>query len=364
MSHRSLVRGAAFAMSVCFASSAFAQTKPKPAKTPAARPPSVEEKAAEPSPEPVKAEGASTTDPKDEGASASALKVAPPADAWDDTDVTEKPGKSYYFVGLRYRGTIVPKFLQNLFVDEGGTFYSNTIGIEADLRKDGFSFIPALSYVEYSTGDILFKEKGKEDVSNNWSVVNSGLKAIYATADLLWSSKLHPNWDFEYGAGFGLGVIFGDLKNNWLYGDPSGPHKREDGVGYSQCQTEGQGDVPRYFGGKTVANTCAKSAHSSAPEAKVGGYKEKFWTGGGSVPNVFIHLAIPQLGVRFKPRKDMTARLGLGFSLTGFWFGLSANYGLEKVLDKDKGAPAASSSSSNGPTLLTGQSALNMPFGF
>ena len=360
MSHRSLVRGAAFALSLCFATSAIAQTKPKPAKP---KPPVVEEKPADP--EPIKADSASTSDPSaapkgDEAHIAS--KIEPRPDAWDDTDVTEKPGKSYYFIGVRYRGTIVPKFVLNLFVDEGKTFYSNTIGIEGDIRKDGFSFIPALSYVEYGTNDMLFKEKGKEDVSNNWSVVNSSLKAIYLTADLLWSTKVHPNWDFEYGAGFGLGVIFGNLKNNWLYGDPTGPLKREDGVSYSQCQSEGQGDQGRYFGGKTVANTCQRAAHSNASEAKVGGYQEKFWTGGGSVPNVFIHLAIPQIGVRFKPRKDMTARLGIGFSLTGFWFGLSANYGLEKALDKDKLSPPPAAG--KGPTLVTGQTALNMPLGF
>ena len=41
----------------------------------------------------------------------------------------------YYFVGARYRGTIIPKFIVNLFANEGGTFYSNTVGVEADLRR-------------------------------------------------------------------------------------------------------------------------------------------------------------------------------------------------------------------------------------
>ena len=47
--------------------------------------------------------------------------MEPPSEGWDDTDVTEKPGKTYYFIGARYRGTIVPKFLLNMFVDEGGS---------------------------------------------------------------------------------------------------------------------------------------------------------------------------------------------------------------------------------------------------
>jgi hypothetical protein len=337
MTHRTIVCGAAIAAALCFSTAALAQTKPKKPKTPAAKP-------AEPAePEPAKTEPAATDEPKATPDADSAEKpekksAEPPAEEWDDTDVTEKPGKKYYFVGLRYRGTIVPKFIMNMFVDEGATFYSNTIGMEVDIRKDDFSLIPAISYVEYGTDDVLFKEKSKPDVSNNWSVVNSSLKGIYITADLLWSTKVHKNWDLEYGAGFGLGVLFGDLQNNWVYGDPNGPLKRENGVRYSRCETEQGRDVPNYSAlvPTVQGETCSRPAHSNSADAKVGGYKEKFWTGGGSVPNIFIHLALPQLGVRFKPRKDFQARLGFGFSLTGFWFGLSGNYGLEKALDQGK----------------------------
>jgi hypothetical protein len=42
---------------------------------------------------------------------------------------------------------------------------------------------------------------------------------------------------------------------------------------------------------------------------------------------------IPQLGLRFKPIKQFEGRLGLGFGLTGFWFGLSGDYGLEQPKD-------------------------------
>lgn len=354
--------GLMVAAALCVSSTAMAQTKPKKPKTP----PKTEEAA--PAPEPAKTESAAASEPKPEPAPDDDKKtktVEPAAEEWDDTDVTEKPGKSYYFIGLRYRGTIIPKFIMNMFVDGGATIFSNTIGIEADLRKDGFSFIPALSYVEYGTDDILFKEKSKPDTSNNWSVVNSGLKSIYLTADLLWSTKVHKNWDFEYGAGFGVGILFGDLENNWLRFDTNGPLKDDKGRRFSRCDNETQNDNPPTNG----TGTCSKPAHSNASEAKVGGYQEKFWTGGGSVPNVFIHLAIPQLGVRFKPRKDFQARLGFGFSLTGFWFGLSGNYGLETAMDKGKTSPASSPSTSGGlPKLVTGNTPgpgpMLMPFAF
>ena len=272
----------------------------------------------------AKSGDASKTDAsKTTGASA-----APPSDADPSTDVTEKPGKTYYFIGLRYRGDIVPKFMQNLFVDGGKTLYSNTVGIEADIRKDGFSFIPALSYVEYGTGgDVLYLEKGKDaSLAGNWSNVNSSLKAIYATADLLWSIHVHKNIDLELGAGFGLGVLFGDLETSWVYADPNGPYTADSGARYSPCVTQ-NGQPPTQSG-------CNTKDHQNASTAKIDHYTEPSWVNGGSKPNLFIHLAVPQLGVRIKPVKEMEARIGLGFSLTGFFFGISGNYGLERILDK------------------------------
>src|SRR5262245_41118290 len=63
--------------------------------------------------------------------------VEPPKEEWDVYDVTETPGKNYMFVGLRYRGNLIPQFMINMFVDEGATVYTNMIGVEFDLRKDG-----------------------------------------------------------------------------------------------------------------------------------------------------------------------------------------------------------------------------------
>src|SRR5690349_18186613 len=40
-----------------------------------------------------------------------------------DTSVVEEPGKTYQFVGLRYRGIVVPKFMINLFGQGGRTIY-------------------------------------------------------------------------------------------------------------------------------------------------------------------------------------------------------------------------------------------------
>lgn len=240
-------------------------------------------------------------------------------DAGSMFDTAEDPTKRYYFIGLRYRGDVVPKFMTNLFVDGGKTIYSNSIGLEADLRHDHFSLIPAITYTEYGTGDMLFLQKNTDATNaSNWSVVNSGLKGIYLSADLLWSVRIANHWDFEYGAEFGLGFIFGTLENNWVYpksGGTVGPDN------YLPCTSQ------------TLSNaSCNAGSHNGAtPPGHINGYNEASWANGGSKPNVFPLVNFPQLGIRYKPMKQLESRIGVGFSLTGFWFGLSANYGFEKT---------------------------------
>ena len=293
--------------------------KPKPAETEAAPAPAAPVEAAPAPAAAAPAEAAATPTPEGMPASAEAKPVE--GDDFESTDVTEKAGKTYYFIGLRYRHTIVPKFLINAFVSEGATFHSNSIGIEADIRKDGFSLIPAISYAEYGSDNVLFLQKNADAKDpGNWSVVNSSLKAIYFTADLLWSAKISKNVDFEYGGGAGIGVIFGDLSNNWVYETtPNGPLVSSDGT--------------RHFTPCQVTDTqpgCNTINHQNASVRKVGGYTEPSWVNGGSKPNIFPHIALPELGIRIKPVKQFEARVMLGFSLTGFFFGINGAYGLEK----------------------------------
>lgn len=244
----------------------------------------------------------------------------PPVNAWDIKDVEEKPGKSYFFLGLRYRGDVLPAFMLNLFVNQGKSIYTNMIGAEFEVRRDGFSLIPALTYHELGSGDLLFKQKGTPDIPGNYSLVNSGLKLVYAQVDLLWSTKLHKNVEFEYGAGFGIGAVFGDLENSWVKnGSGPGSLVADNGRRFVRCETV-----------EPAGTGCNAADHQNSDVNKVGGYKEKSWFNGGSKPAVFPWIAVPQIGLRFKPIKNFVGRLGVGFSLTGFWFGLSGQYGLEQ----------------------------------
>ena len=272
-------------------------------------------------------------EPAPSASSSAELPSTPPENAGQPTDTAEEPGKRYYFIGLRYRGNLIPQFLENLFVNDGGTVFSNSFGAELDMRTDGHSTIPWITYANYGFGDTLFLEKNKSDYPENYSDVKSGLSAIYLGLDELWSTPLDEahHWDFEYGFGVGIGAVFGTLNNDWVYQNKSGDLHGTNGQSYSQCPSTAlpaNAANPQSNGGNT--NPCDPSAHSNPSENKVGGYSEKNWFNGGSVPVIFPHIALPILSIRYKPVKQFEARFGLGFSITGFWFGISGDYGLEK----------------------------------
>lgn len=255
----------------------------------------------------------------------------PPKNVENPNDPRELPDTWYIFLGARYRGNILPQFILNLAVNEGTTVYSNSVGIEAEFRKNGFSIIPALTFTEFGMDDTLFLEKGKADgLAGNWSLVGSGLKGIYGSADFLWSKKINKMLDFEFGFGVGLGTTFGNLKVNWVYEDPNGSIVSSGGRRFSECKT----DVGT---GAGSGAGCTPRDHSFAKVSKVGGYDEPSWFNGGSKPSFLPLLTVP-VGLRIKPVSQFAGRVQVGLSLTGFWFGISGAYGLPGK----KSAPAKS----------------------
>jgi hypothetical protein len=249
-------------------------------------------------------------------AAAPAPSSSPQPGDWRDP--AEGAGKRLLFIGLRYRGTIVPQFLMNAFVDEGRSVYSNTVGVELDVRKDRFSLVPHLAYTDYAMDDTLFHNQGESrDAVGEWSYSRSSLKALYFGIDLLWSARLHRMLDFEFGLGVGVAYVFGDLVVNWVYKDMNGRFLSSDGQRFSGCRTQADGPG------------CATADHTGADTAKVGGYIEKNWISGGPIPSFFARISLPILGLRWKPVRDVEMRVQAGWSLTeGPCFGLSANYRL------------------------------------
>ena len=134
--------------------------------------------------------------------------------------------------------------------------------------------------------------------------------------DVLWSTPLDEahHWDFEYGVGVGLGVVFGTLNNDWVYQTNRTATSRRPTAALRECQP---GTRCRERTGAAGRSDLHPGGHQNSQHDKVGGYAEKNWFNGGSMPVIFPHIALPQLGLRYKPIKQFEARLGLGFSLTG-----------------------------------------------
>lgn len=247
-----------------------------------------------------KAEGEQGEAKKDEG-------EAVDADVNAGSDVKNSPievaGKTYNFVGLRYRMIVIPKFMMTLFGDGGATALNHAVGPEFLIRKDNFEYQLALWYAGYGLDSTPFK--ASDDPEEAWELVESELKIIYASVDFMWSKPIVPEVAVTYGLGVGFGIVFGDLLRTQAYPDPNNSGD------YLPCVAE-LNPHPTYCG----------QDNDHYP-----GYKEPSWFDSGSKPVVFPWLA-GQFGFRFKPHRNFAARVDMGIGVGQFFVGLGAHYGL------------------------------------
>lgn len=225
------------------------------------------------------------------------------ADAELGGSPVELPGRTYYFVGARYRLIVVPKFIIGMFADGGKSVSVHSGGAEFAIRKDGFEYNLGAWLAAYSMSPVEFK--ATSDGEDAWELVESKIKVLYFTADFLWSYELTPELALNYGMGAGLGLVFGPLYRNQAYRAPDGS--------FQPCI--GQGNP------QTAVQYCG------ADNDHYNDYEEPSWANGGSKPVVFPWLAL-QTGLRYKPHRNFVARLDAGFGLSGFFIGLGGDYGL------------------------------------
>ncbi|WP_437734640.1 hypothetical protein [Sorangium sp. So ce1335] len=232
----------------------------------------------------------------------------------DDNAPLEKDGKAYKFIGMRFRNVIVPKFMINLFADGGSSVNVFTFGPEFTTRKNGLELDLALSYADYSMDPFLFK--GKNDNEFAWEMVSSDMKLVYFTSDLLFEIPLDEEkgrFSLLVGGGVGLGVVFGNLRRAQAYPNGTVANPGPDDVsGWSRCAGPGGAGGP----------------YCDASNNHYGDYEEPSWVNGGAKPSVFPWVSFPQVSFRYKPIKQLQTRLDVGMSITGFFFGMSAAYGL------------------------------------
>jgi hypothetical protein len=263
-------------------------------------------------PEPSTAPDSSTAAPKAADPKAADPKKggAPPS------ELREETLKRYYFLGVRFRDLVVPKFMFELFAKGGSTGNAWLIGPELSTRKNSTEIDISFSYADYGYGPAMLK--GKNDPDIGYEVVKSDLKIGYLTFDLLyepWRSE-SGMFSFLIGGGIGIGIVAGDLYRTQTYPangkpDPNDPSK------WKKCTGAGDGGA--------LAAYCDNGNDHYFTNGK--DYSEKSWLDGGSKPVVLPWISLPQLSFRFKPHKHFQARLDAGFSLSGFFFGLSAGYG-------------------------------------
>jgi hypothetical protein len=241
--------------------------------------------------------------PAEPGATPANAEADATGDAAAGNSPAELPGKTYRFIGARYRGIIAPKFMQNLFASGGRTVYVHAFGPEFAIRKDGFEYNLSAWLGFYSMDDTAFK--GSSDPETAWELINAKMQILYLTSDFLWSHEFSPEFALNYGVGAGFGFVFGSLHRTQSY--PTVPG--QDPNNYAKCISPG---IPN-------AAYCDDTGHYGASEPG--------WASGGSKPLLFPWLAL-QTGLRFKPAKSFAGRLDLGFGTSGFFFGLGADYGL------------------------------------
>jgi hypothetical protein len=236
-------------------------------------------------------------------------KDAAVADAAAGDSAAELPGKTYYFIGARYRGLVVPKFMENLFADGGKSVYVHAVGPEFAIRKDGFEYNLSTWFAFYNVDDMAFK--GKNDPVAAWELLSAKMTLLYITSDFLWSHEFTPEIALNYGIGAGLGLVFGNLYRTQSYPTQNG----QDPSKYAKCTGPLQG--AGFVGGTQY---CDDSNNHY-------GFAEPNWANGGSKPIIFPWLAL-QTGLRFKLHRSFAGRLDLGFGTSGFFFGIGADYGL------------------------------------
>lgn len=226
----------------------------------------------------------------------------------EETSNVEHKGQTYYFVGARYRGMVVPQFMMNMFGADGGTtVYVHSMGPELGIRKDNFEYLMSLWWAGYYMKETPFK--GKSDGDDAWEFIKSDINMIAFSTDFLWSHMSSPSFGINYGLTAGIGFPFGPLHRTEIY---PGPGSSGDQSTWSKCQS---------------AADPGAAAAGVGPYCEEGPKNEPNWANGGSYPIVFPYLGV-LFGLRFKPHRNFAAHLDLGFWTTGLFFGLGLDYGV------------------------------------
>lgn len=244
----------------------------------------------------------------------------------DSIGIRELPDQSYWFLGLRFRNFIVPKFMINIFVEGGATVNAFTFGPELTYRRGPLELDMALSYADFSMDPFMFKEKSEPDRA--FEKASSDLKLLVAQIDIMANIPIDKGGRVQFLVGGDVGVagVLGNLYRAQAYPaayDPDNPTvvtaDPDDAGQWEECTGP---DRPYPVLDGEGRSYCDASNNHYA------GYSEASMANGGDLPFIVPYVALPHLALRVKPFEDFQARLDTGFSITGFFFGIGAGYRL------------------------------------
>jgi hypothetical protein len=129
----------------------------------------------------------------------------------------KKKKEAEYGLGLRVRGVFEPAFMMNLFVEEqtSGGVFSPGFGFELMRRRENFELVLGFEYENVSPSDGYWLEKGDDGVSAGQYpdfIDFDGLAWVTADLAFLFNSPINEKLTFRYGAGFGLGLVLGEVR--------------------------------------------------------------------------------------------------------------------------------------------------------
>jgi hypothetical protein len=256
------------------------------------------------------------------------------ASTQDDQDPFEDPSKTYRFIGLRYRDAVAPAFIEHWFANGGSNTNIPMVGPEFISRKDHLEIAIALMYADYGMTPTLFQSK--TDPTTSWELIQSSLKLGYAMVDIMYEIPIEKKgdktgrWAFLVGGGVGIAGVFGSLYRSQAYPNtPAAATNPGNPSLWSACTGPGAQNLKVLPMNQSGSYCDTRSNHYAGTGGVVSnGYTENSWANGGSKPLIFPWISLPQFAFRYKPIKSFQAKADFGFSTSGFWFGLSASYGL------------------------------------
>ncbi|MBL8743630.1 MAG: hypothetical protein JNK04_21120, partial [Myxococcales bacterium] len=197
----------------------------------------------------------------------------------DDPPAAEGPKLPSHWMGVRFRGLLMPQFVMNIVGEGGTTTFWPGVGLTYTERLGTVDIEPSLTFTSYALGTTPFKPHEVPDTE--WELIESDLWGATAALDILYRIALDTTGTVEMriGGGFGIGLAFtGDLYR-WQSFPKDG--KPGDPATYEKCK--GPNDPAGTF---RYCNQLDKDANRF-------GQPDPYWNDGGARPLVYPWLSLP-----------------------------------------------------------------------